>query len=131
SACAVLRNTLGSTLVGFSGSGYNATATGAWNLFNSLDRPTCIVYPQTASDVQVTMRSIYEYEARYAVQAGGHSAMIGWNSITDGILISFENMLRVSYDAHTNLISLQPGMHLSDAQIALEPHGVSLIGGRA
>ncbi|KAJ7614519.1 FAD-binding domain-containing protein [Roridomyces roridus] len=131
SVCSSLWDTLGSTLVKSSGPQYNATAAGTWNLFNSLDHPTCIVYPQTASDVQVAMKSIYEQGARYAVQAGGHSAMIGWNSVTDGILISFENMTRVSYDADTNWISLQPGLRFSDAEIVLEPHGVAIIGGRA
>ncbi|KAJ7635408.1 FAD-binding domain-containing protein [Roridomyces roridus] len=122
---------LGPTLVKSSGAQYDATSTGTWSLFNSLDRPTCIVYPRTASDVQVAMNNIYAFGSRYAVRAGGHSPMMGHNSISNGVLVSFENMAHVSYDAQTNLISLEPGVLLSDAELVLEPHGVSLIGGRA
>jgi hypothetical protein len=44
-----------------------------------LDRPTCIVYPTTSRHVQITMASIFISGSHYAVQAGAHSAMVGWN----------------------------------------------------
>lgn len=78
-ACAALRFILGSSIVKFSGAEYDSTAEGPWNLFNSLDRPTCIVYPTTSRHVQITMASIFISGSHYAVQAGAHSAMVGWN----------------------------------------------------
>ncbi|KAJ7136835.1 FAD-binding domain-containing protein [Mycena epipterygia] len=130
-ACAAIRFTLGSSIVEFSGPEYNATATGPWSLFNSLDRPTCIVYPRTAPHVQIAMASIFSFGSHYAVQAGAHSGMVGWNSISDGVLISFAHMSNVSYSPATETITVQPGVHWGDAMTAVEPYGVSVIGGRA
>ncbi|KAJ7151916.1 hypothetical protein C8R43DRAFT_1067457 [Mycena crocata] len=130
-ACAAIRVTLGSSIVESSGSGYTATAQGPWSLFNSLDRPTCIVYPRVASHVQVAMQSILNFGSHYAVQAGGHSGMVGWNSISDGVLISFARMTNVSYSAVTDTVTVAPGVHWGDAIAAIEPYGVTVIGGRA
>ncbi|KAJ6514314.1 FAD-binding domain-containing protein [Mycena vitilis] len=130
-ACSAIRLTLGSTIVESSGSEYNATAQGPWSLFNSVDRPTCIVYPRNASHVQVAMASIYNLGSHYAVQAGAHSGMVGWNSISDGVLISFAHMTNTTYNASTDTITVQPGVHWGDAMNAVQAYGVSVIGGRA
>ncbi|KAJ7645194.1 FAD-binding domain-containing protein [Mycena polygramma] len=130
-ACAAIRLALGSTIVESSGSEYNATAQGPWSLFNSVDRPTCIVYPRSASHVQVAMASIFGLGSHYAVQAGAHSGMVGWNSISDGVLISFAHMTNTTYNPSTDTITVQPGVHWGDAMNAVEAHGVSVIGGRA
>ncbi|KAJ7867774.1 FAD-binding domain-containing protein [Mycena olivaceomarginata] len=130
-ACAALRFILGSSIVKFSGAEYDSTAEGPWNLFNSLDRPTCIVYPTTSSHVQITMASIFISGSHYAVQAGAHSAMVGWNSISDGVLISFAQMSNTSYNSLTDTVTVQPGVHWGDAMAAVEPYGLSVIGARA
>ncbi|KAJ7136833.1 FAD-binding domain-containing protein [Mycena epipterygia] len=130
-ACAAIRLALGSSIVESSGPEYDATATGPWSLFNSLDRPTCIVYPRTALHVQIAMGSIFLFKSHYAVQAGAHSGMVGWNSITKGVLISFSHMVDVSYNSATDTITLQPGVHFGDAMTAVQSYGVSVIGGRA
>ncbi|KAJ6532965.1 FAD-binding domain-containing protein [Mycena capillaripes] len=130
-ACAAIRLDLGSSIVETSGLEYAATVQGPWSLFNSLDRPTCIVYARTAAHVQVAMTSIYRFGSHYAVQAGAHSAMVGWNSISDGVLISFAHMNNTSYNTLTDTITVQPGVHWGDAMDAVEAHGVSVIGGRA
>ncbi|KAJ7032358.1 FAD-binding domain-containing protein [Mycena alexandri] len=130
-ACAELQSDLGSTIVEASGAEYNATSQGPWSLFNSLDRPTCIVYPRTATHVQLAMASIFQHKSHYAVQAGAHSPMIGWNSINDGVLISFANMTSTSYNPVTDTVTVQPGVHWGDAMAAVEAYGVSVLGGRA
>ncbi|KAJ7463627.1 FAD-binding domain-containing protein [Mycena latifolia] len=130
-ACAAIRVKLGSSIVKSSGLEYNATATGPWSLFNSLDRPTCIVYPQSASHVQAAMKSIFRFSSHYAVQAGAHSAMVRWNTISNGVLISFANMTNVSYSPVTKTVTVLPGVHWGDAMTVVEPYGVSVIGARA
>lgn len=60
---------------------FQSVARGAWNLFNTLYEPACIVFPESDSHVQTTMKAIFDSGGvRYAVQAGGHSAMRGWNT---------------------------------------------------
>ncbi|KAJ7463550.1 FAD-binding domain-containing protein [Mycena latifolia] len=130
-ACTAIRVKLGSSIVKSSGLEYNATVMDPWNLFNSLDRPTCIVYPRTASHVQAAMKSIFRFSSHYAVQAGAHSAMVGWNTISNGVLISFANMTNVSYSPVTETVTVLPGVHWGDAMTAVEPYGISVIGGRA
>jgi len=79
-ACAAIAFKLGSSIVqSASGAEYNATAHGAWSLFNSPQSPTCIVFPGRTSHVQTAMSSIFNFNVDYAVRAGGHSAMTGWN----------------------------------------------------
>lgn len=78
-ACAHILSSLGSTVVQSFGTEYEAGASGAWNLFNDDYRPTCIVFPREASHVQVAMNAIYQAKSHYAAQAGGHTAMKGWN----------------------------------------------------
>jgi hypothetical protein len=77
--CKKLQSALGSTVV-LSGPEYDARASGAWNLYNAQSFPACIVLPIDASHVQIAMKAIYQDKIRYAVQAGGHSAMKGWNT---------------------------------------------------
>ena len=78
--CTLLQNSLGSDVVQFSGAEYLASAENAWSLFNTEDRPPCIVFPRNATHVQETMAAIFRNKIHYAVQAGGHSAMTGWNT---------------------------------------------------
>ncbi|KAJ7075111.1 FAD-binding domain-containing protein [Mycena belliarum] len=128
-ACNELELFLG-PLVQSSGAMYEAAATNAWNLQNTEYKPTCIVFPRTAAHVQTAMVAIYTAESHYAVQAGSHSAMKGWNTVQDGVLIIFSNMKNVSYDAVKDSIVLEPGIHWEEAITALEPYGVAPVGGR-
>ncbi|KAJ6588206.1 FAD-binding domain-containing protein [Mycena capillaripes] len=131
-ACNQLESSLGAPLVQsqFSGTSYELAATNAWNLQNSEFRPTCIVFPRISAHVQIAMKAIYRAQSHYAVQAGSHSAMKGWNTVQDGVLIIFSNMQNASYDSAKDSIILEPGIHWADAVIALEPFGVAPVGGK-
>ncbi|KAF7343432.1 FAD-binding protein [Mycena venus] len=129
-ACNQLEGLLGSPLVQSSGPSYETAATNAWNLQNSEYQPTCVVFPTTSDHVQVAMKAIYDARSQYAVQAGSHSAMKGWNTVQDGVLIIFSNMRNATYDPVKDSIVLQPGVHWHDAVTALEPFGVAPVGGR-
>lgn len=82
SVCSPLLNNLGSptVLTPFEFE-FRTAANNAWNLYNTLFMPTCIIHPQTAEDVSRVMKAIYEAGGvKYAVQAGGHSAMREWDT---------------------------------------------------
>ncbi|KAJ7829978.1 hypothetical protein B0H14DRAFT_2808275 [Mycena olivaceomarginata] len=64
------------------------------------------------------------------LEAGSHSAMKGWNTVQDGVLILFTYMKNVTYDPKTDSITLQPGIHWQEAVDALEPFGVAPVGGK-
>ncbi|KAJ3998422.1 hypothetical protein F5050DRAFT_1567251 [Lentinula boryana] len=132
--CQQLQQSLGAPLVQTSSSGpdYSLGANGAWSTFNTEVnfQPTCIVFASNAEDVQTAMKTIYENEADYAVQAGGHSGMTGWNTIQDGVLISFMNMNTSSYDPDRDTITMEPGVRWGEVITAMEPLGVAPVGGR-
>ncbi|KAF5387249.1 hypothetical protein D9757_006852 [Collybiopsis confluens] len=133
SACTELQSALGSSMVQpQTGPQYSAAANAAWNVFNTETnfQPTCIVFVNSTEDVQVAMKTVYKHQADYAVRAGGHSGMSGWNTLQEGVLISFMNMSDVSYDAERDTITIEPGIHWGDALNALEPFGVAAVGGR-
>ncbi|KAF8209356.1 hypothetical protein K438DRAFT_1960352 [Mycena galopus ATCC 62051] len=130
-ACNQLETSLGSPVVQSSGAEYQTAATNAWNLQNSEFQPTCIVFPRTSAHVQTAMKAIYAAGSHYAVQAGSHSAMKGWNSVQDGVLIIFTCMANASYDPAADSITLEPGIHWQDAVNVLAPFGVAPVGGRA
>ncbi|KDR73986.1 hypothetical protein GALMADRAFT_269502 [Galerina marginata CBS 339.88] len=128
--CSLLQTSLGSDIVQFSGLEYLNASTNAWNFFNTESRPTCIVFPRQALHVQTTMAAIFHDDVHYAVQAGGHSGMTGWNTVQNGILLVFSHMKNISYDAAKDTITIQPGIHWGEALAALEPLGVAPLGGR-
>ncbi|KAJ4499338.1 hypothetical protein C8R41DRAFT_900452 [Lentinula lateritia] len=133
-ACQQLQRALGASIVQSKSSGpeYSLAANAAWSAFNHEVnfQPTCIVFVKSTAHVQTAMRAIYQNNADYAVQSGGHSGMTGWNTIQDGVLISFSNMNATSYDPHTDTISMQPGINWGNASTIVEPFGVAPVGGR-
>ncbi|KAJ7250592.1 hypothetical protein C8J57DRAFT_1354339 [Mycena rebaudengoi] len=118
------------SIVKFSGVQFQAGATHAWNLLNNELTPACIVFPETTEHVSIAMSIIYSHKAKYAVQAGGHSAMQGWNNVQGGVLIHFMNMRHISYNAAGGCVTFQPGLTWGQALDFLEPHGVAVAGGR-
>ncbi|KAF9506677.1 hypothetical protein BS47DRAFT_1304963, partial [Hydnum rufescens UP504] len=112
------------------GAQYEASATGAWDIYNQLDRPTRIVFPRNSSDVVSAMRTIFHSDEHYAVRGGGHSVMPGWNTIDNGVLIDFSQMKAFSYDPVRNSIFIEPGVLLEEVYDGLQSQGVAPVGGR-
>ncbi|KAG6901265.1 hypothetical protein C0995_014383 [Termitomyces sp. Mi166 len=129
-ACQHLQKGSLRTIVSTSGNLYESGATSAWNLLNANLQPTCVIFPRTTEDVSKAMEIIYKFDGNYAVQAGGHSAMQGWNNVQDGILIHLKDMNNISYDSKTRSVTFQPGVSWGQALDALERHGVAVAGGR-
>jgi hypothetical protein len=78
--CAYLRFELGQGIVQLENDEYYTTAmANPYSLFNTVYRPSCVVVPTNSAHVQAAMKAIYRGRVRYAVQAGGHSGMTGWN----------------------------------------------------
>ncbi|KAF8649064.1 hypothetical protein AX16_006037 [Volvariella volvacea WC 439] len=130
STCQQLAKQLGKTVVVTAGDDYDSSVLDIWNLFNTVYQPACVVLPRNASHVQAAMRAIYKDEVRYAVQAGSHSGVRGWNNVDRGVLIHFNYMKNVTYNEARNTVTLQPGIHWGEAISALEPYGVTVMGGR-
>ncbi|KAF5361187.1 hypothetical protein D9758_009049 [Tetrapyrgos nigripes] len=130
-ACRKLQHALGPSIVNKpNDQDYHSVVFGAWSLFNTQYSPTCVVLPRTSNDVQITMAAIYQYDSKFSVQAGGHSAPKGWNNVDHGVLISFEHMRNISYDSIKDTIVMEPGIRWGESVTLLESQGVAPVGGR-
>ena len=65
------------------------------------------------------------------MRSGGHSPNPGWSSIDDvGVLLDLSRLNQIDVSADKKTVSLGTGGRWGDVYAALDPHGVSVIGGR-
>lgn len=71
------------------------------------------------------------FQTKFSVRSGGHSPNPGWSSIRKpGILIDLQKLNKIAISTDKSVISLGPGGRWGDFYTALDPYGVSVIGGR-
>ena len=93
--------------------------------------PTCVVLPRSSQDVSKTLKIINFFQVKFAVRSGGHSPNPGWSSINNpGLLIDLQRFNQVTVNSDRSVASLGPGGRWGDVYAALDPYGVSVIGGR-
>ncbi|KAF2688556.1 FAD linked oxidase-like protein [Lentithecium fluviatile CBS 122367] len=107
-----------------------ATANENWSQ-TCWELPTCVITPQNKKDVSLALKIIRFFMIQFAVRSGGHSPNPGWSSIDEpGILIDLQKLDQVSLSADKKVASLGPGGRWGKVYEALDPHGLSVIGGR-
>ena len=111
-------------------SAYAAAKNGGYNPLNNKLEPTCIVQPTTTADVAAVMKAIYRNKANYAVRAGGHTGLAGWDSVQGGVLIDFSRMTKFTYNQNAGTVSVEPGLRWGDIYSQAEAFGVAPMGGR-
>ncbi|KAL8777895.1 MAG: hypothetical protein Q9213_007662 [Squamulea squamosa] len=93
--------------------------------------PICAVLPASAQDVSRTLKTIKFFKSRFAIRSGGHSPNPGFSNINNpGILIDLQRLNQIEISADKKVASLGPGGRWDDVLAALDPHDVSVIGGR-
>lgn len=105
-----------------------------------------MVLPQTAEDVARTIQIISARRCPFGMRSGAHSAFSGSNGLKDGITVDFGEyrlliwhqssheigyMNSTEYDPTTGIASVRPGSNWGDVYSALDPFGVTAVGGRA
>lgn len=80
-----------------------------WNTRLDLQRPACVVYPERAEDVSVTLQLIWQNGSRFAIKAGGHNPNSGFSSVNRGVLIDLKRMTGKRYDPESGMASYEPG----------------------
>lgn len=71
------------------------------------------------------------FRTKFSVRSGGHSPNPGWSNVNDnGLLIDLRRINQLSVSSDSSVVSLGPGLRWGDVYNALDPYGVSLIGGR-
>ncbi|KIX00686.1 uncharacterized protein Z518_09751 [Rhinocladiella mackenziei CBS 650.93] len=92
----------------------------------------CIVQPLTPDETSMALTALINTEGcNIGVRSGGHGMWAGANYIADGVTIDFGNMNSTTYNAETNLASIQPRTNWGSVYNELQKHGVTVPGGRA
>ncbi|KAJ5689047.1 hypothetical protein N7462_003439 [Penicillium macrosclerotiorum] len=110
SACSNITSQLGSSKVNSNEYSSNyIESTEYWNTLQDAYKPSCIVYPESASDVSVAIQAIRAADSRFAIKAGGHNPNTFYSSVNEGVLLDLSSMTKKSYDPDTTLATYEPG----------------------
>ncbi|KAH0430788.1 FAD binding domain-containing protein [Colletotrichum camelliae] len=105
-----------------------------WWSKNARKHPWCIVLPQSADEVSLTLTTLLDTGSgagdwHIAVRSGGH----GWqlnNNIDNGVTIDLTHMNSSIYDKETNVARVDTGGHWQHVYKDLDDQGVVVVGGR-
>ena len=90
-----------------------------------------MILPASAAEVSKALTIVRFFQTKFSVRSGGHSPNPGWSSVNDtGILIDLQRINQFAISADKSVVSLGPGLRWGDVYDALDPYGVSVIGGR-
>ncbi|KAH6844663.1 hypothetical protein B0I37DRAFT_166599 [Chaetomium sp. MPI-CAGE-AT-0009] len=93
--------------------------------------PSCVVRPTSAQILSTVLRIIWQFQVMFAIRSGGHSPNPGWSSIGEpGILLDLSRLDAISISDDSSVVSLGPGQRWGNVVEALDPHNVTVVGGR-
>ncbi|KAJ4387626.1 hypothetical protein N0V93_008223 [Gnomoniopsis smithogilvyi] len=95
------------------------------------EEPACIIKAQTAQDVSKALQIVQDFQIPFTIRSGGHSPNPGWSSImSPGILIDLSALDEIIVSEDRATVSVGSGKRWGTVYDVLDPHGVSVIGGR-
>lgn len=93
--------------------------------------PGCVVTPNDAKDLSITMKVLTALKTKFAVRSGGHIYEPGFSGVDrDGVLIALQNLNQLKLSADTKTLTVGPGNRWDGVYKFVEDHGVSVVGGR-
>jgi FAD/FMN-containing dehydrogenase len=101
-----------------------------WSTGCSALKPSCILYPTSASEVATIVQILNDNNETFAVKSGGHNPNEGFSSIQSGPLISTKQLNEVTFDPASMTVRVGPGNDWQDVHKALEGTNVTVVGGR-
>ncbi|KAG6855901.1 hypothetical protein H0H87_009504 [Tephrocybe sp. NHM501043] len=96
---------------------------------SSTQPAACSVRPANAEDVSIALKIIGSTRTPFAVKGGGHAANVGFSS-TLGVHINMKAFSEVVYHPESRTAVVGSGLIWDEVYAALEPHGVTVVGGR-
>ncbi|KZL85245.1 hypothetical protein CI238_08131 [Colletotrichum incanum] len=132
-ACSLLASTLPAEVVAAPNStGYQTVRDHYWSGTAGGLSPACITRPKNTDDVAsiVKVLSSCGSDVRFAIKSGGHGSWPGWSSTDGGVLISMDLIAEVQNVADKGYALVGSGARWVDVYKSLEPHGVTVVGGR-
>jgi FAD/FMN-containing dehydrogenase len=101
-----------------------------WSQQQGEVNPGCIFQPVNSSEVSVGLLLSRFTQCPFAIKSGGHAAFAGASNIRDGITFDMGALNSISLSPDNKVAHIGTGNRWHDVYTALEPHGLSVIGGR-
>lgn len=76
------------------------------------------------------MALITSLQCSFGIRSGGHAYYVNGNSVADGITIDMGYLNSTTYDAETNMATVEPGARWGSVYDTLANDGVAVVGGR-
>ena len=93
--------------------------------------PHCIIQPEEAQDISISVKVINFFQVKFAVRSGGQSPNPGWSSVGgQGILLDLSRLNSVSLSTDGQIASVGPGLRWGEVTAALDAEKAVVIGGR-
>ncbi|KAL4942241.1 hypothetical protein BDV06DRAFT_192579 [Aspergillus oleicola] len=130
-ACYVLNKIFGSKKVITSNTtSYQDATKSFWSAQQGEVKPSCIFVPSTDKEVAAAVVLSQFSKCPFAAKSGGHAAFAGASNIQDGITILLRDLKEVTLNDDKSVASIGPGNNWGQVYKALEPQGVTVVGGR-
>ncbi|KAM0689912.1 hypothetical protein Q7P36_010785 [Cladosporium allicinum] len=92
--------------------------------------PACRYLPTGPYDLRAALRHLISTETTFAVQSGGHSYNVGASNIEGGVTIDLSRLSSITLTDNNAAAWVGPGARWRDVYASLEPHGLTMPGGR-
>ncbi|KAF3358586.1 Protein phosphatase 2C-like protein 1 [Verticillium dahliae VDG1] len=94
-----------------------------------LMNPKCIFRPANAEDVSAGILNSRLTQTKFAVRGGAHTAIKGFNSIDDGVLMVLSNLTTLAVSSDRKSVQVGPGYKWGAVYKYLEQYDVAVAGG--
>ncbi|KAI1369390.1 hypothetical protein F5Y08DRAFT_334799 [Xylaria arbuscula] len=101
-----------------------------WSTSCSSLKPSCILFPVSASEVSTIIQTINDGDESFAIKSGGHNPNNYYSSVAGGPLISTARLTEAIIDSNTGVLKMGPGNRLDDIAEKLQGSGWTFVGGR-
>ena len=103
---------------------------GYWSVQQRDVSPACFVQPTCADEVSTIIQIARLTKCPFAIKSGGHAAFAGSSSVEGGITILLNRMTEIIISDDKKVTRIGPGNRWIDVYETLQPHNLSVIGGR-
>ncbi|KPI41998.1 Bifunctional solanapyrone synthase [Cyphellophora attinorum] len=109
---------------------YEGAESHYWSVQQSELRPTCRFFPDGAQDVRSALQIAQATNTSVAVVSGGHSSNVNASNIDHGMTMDLAALSNIVVSEDRASVWLGPAAIWSEVYAALEPHGLTVPGGR-
>jgi FAD/FMN-containing dehydrogenase len=101
-----------------------------WSAQQAAVRSACRVSPTTSEEVSITLKTVIQYQCKFAVKSGGHAAFAGASGAEGGVTIDLRKLNEITVSDDKTVTRLGPGNTWFDVYSTLETQGLAVVGGR-